>query len=63
VSQVRRSEAFWPGSHLSSFGPTFKKLRYLGERRGGMEGGEEWREGGMEEERGGRMRVSERKKD
>jgi hypothetical protein len=32
---VRRSDAFWPGSHLSSFGPTFKKLRYLGERRKG----------------------------
>ena len=29
VSQVRRSEAFFPGNHFNSFGPTFKKFKYL----------------------------------
>ena len=29
VSQVRKSEAFFPGSHFKSFGPTFKKFKYL----------------------------------
>ena len=52
MSQVRRSEAFCPGSHFNSLGPTFKKLRYLEEREGGRE------EGGREE--GGERREGER---
>jgi hypothetical protein len=43
VSHVFKSEAFLPGSHFKSFGPTLRKFKYLLQRQESEEDEEEGR--------------------
>lgn len=39
MSHVFKSDAFLPGSHFKSFGPTLRKFKYLSQRQEGEIGG------------------------